>query len=394
MKANRVLIRVSKLSTTVFLQRQVMFGILFFLLCVNQVGAQTYVTSAVELQNALTNGHTNIQVRHGEYQLTKTLVVKTGVTITGGYTALNTRGGQGSTTLKAKNGQRVITLEGGTVDGFTITGGNDDIAGGVYFRIGGTLKNCLITKNTDTDGVGVGGDKNYTNKVQYCTIADNVKGTFNYVTVKNIRWAEGNLRGNTGMSASIGGPREIGDVAHLASLMLYPITTINTNSLPSAYSDTRWNKTFANIPGTDNVTGNTIPSDNAGTGVGDPCRFYLRGAWRMPKESELQELTNVSYSRYSNPERFEITADLPEQVLTVMMTGWISSQIKWEGQNASAWWWADTWGKQTNGSDIRSRDCGRTLAFQYSNYRIEYHSNRYTYDGSSFRCIYATDKTN
>ncbi|MBN2310464.1 MAG: hypothetical protein JXR94_15935, partial [Candidatus Hydrogenedentes bacterium] len=59
------------------------------------------------------------------------------------------------------SGRRAVFMEGGTLDGFTITGGNADdvgseggLGGGVYCDGFGTIANCIITGNSGAEGGG------------------------------------------------------------------------------------------------------------------------------------------------------------------------------------------------------------------------------------------------
>lgn len=97
-----------------------------------------------------------------------------------------------------------------------------------------------------------------------------------------ITWADGNLIADGENNAKIGQSGDGNLFFQFGSLVGWNTTgTASIVVKPNDYQgDTSWNSTW---------TGDAT-TDNAATGTGDPCRYYLKGTWRLPTKAEFVEL--------------------------------------------------------------------------------------------------------
>ena len=122
------------------------------------------------------------------------------------------------------------------------------------------------------------------------TDGSNVKGTCK-VTVEDI-WAEGNLVAKAGGGCEIGTATDNGLYFQFGSLIGWSETGSPTIAVkPASYTgSTTWNEDWTGDPAT----------DDAVTGKGDPCRYYLGGTWRLPTKDEYKALFNNVNGSYTN----------------------------------------------------------------------------------------------
>lgn len=109
-----------------------------------------------------------------------------------------------------------------------------------------------------------------------------VEEVIDYIEVNGIKAAEGNLVADGANGAKIGLPTDDGLLFQFGSLVGWSATgdpTIVLKPEGCKVADT-WNSSWKG----DSTT------DNAETGTGDPCRYYLKGTWRLPTAMELKKL--------------------------------------------------------------------------------------------------------
>lgn len=121
-----------------------------------------------------------------------------------------------------------------------------------------------------------------------------------YININGLLWAKGDLiaasEGSHG-GCRVGVPTDYGLYFQFGSLIGWASTGNATISVkPISYTGgTVWGTAgfYAN-----GVAGGIVTSlDAPDTGIGDPCRYYLGGGWRMPiKENYLTLLNNVAES--------------------------------------------------------------------------------------------------
>lgn len=143
----------------------------------------------------------------------------------------------------------------------------------------------------------------------------NIKGTCK-VTVtekKSITWATGNLVANGTHGAKIGQPTDGGLYFQFGSLIGWSGgasgdgTGTPTNGLaltakvtPSNYQgSTLWDSSWTGDPG---VT-------SEASGVGDPCKYYLKDSWRLPTNDEYVELFKNSGYPSTGPWKWDDTSN-------------------------------------------------------------------------------------
>lgn len=96
-----------------------------------------------------------------------------------------------------------------------------------------------------------------------------------------IEWAKGNLKSDGANGAKIGEPTEASLYFQYGSLVGWGGEGDNPEVLPVGYEGSRtWDKDWIGDPTT----------DNAVTGKGDPCRYYLKDTWRLPTQEEYLAL--------------------------------------------------------------------------------------------------------
>ena len=116
------------------------------------------------------------------------------------------------------------------------------------------------------------------------------------VTEKPITWATGNLISDGNSGCTIGNPEDGGLYFQFGSLIGWsggakgdgigaPVygLPLEAKAIPTGYTVTSWDRTWTGADPTKD-------SDDALTGKGDPCRFYLGGTWRLPTTDEYKEL--------------------------------------------------------------------------------------------------------
>ena len=124
-----------------------------------------------------------------------------------------------------------------------------------------------------------------------------------FIVVNGIKVAEGNLVANGANGAKIGLPTDTSLYFQFGSLIGWSATgdpTIvvrpaNFNGNEDWYDTGRiWQGTTGVVPFAE------AGSDNEKAGIGDPCRYYLKGTWRLPTNGEFTALFNTTNSSYKN----------------------------------------------------------------------------------------------
>lgn len=108
-------------------------------------------------------------------------------------------------------------------------------------------------------------------------------GPIDYIEVNGIKAAIGNLVADGANGAKIGAATDQGLYFQFGSLVGWSSegnpATIAVR--PETYNgSTTWNSTWLGDPTTENLV----------TGTGDPCKYYLKGSWRLPTNPEIVEL--------------------------------------------------------------------------------------------------------
>lgn len=111
-----------------------------------------------------------------------------------------------------------------------------------------------------------------------------------YIEVNGIKVAKGNLVADGENGAKIGEPSDLGLYFQFGSLVGW--NTENSHATiaikPADCEVTSWNAEWQGDPSVENTQ----------TGMGDPCKYYLKGSWRLPTQGELNTL--VRNSGYPN----------------------------------------------------------------------------------------------
>lgn len=119
----------------------------------------------------------------------------------------------------------------------------------------------------------------------------------NFIEVNKIKVAIGNLIANGANGAKIGAATDGGLYFQFGSLIGWSDTGDATIAVKPAnfdgnegWADTGkiWQGKSSNVPFT--VAGSASTDEKAG--IGDPCRYYLGGTWRLPTKTELEALFN------------------------------------------------------------------------------------------------------
>lgn len=116
-----------------------------------------------------------------------------------------------------------------------------------------------------------------------------------YIVVNGIKVAIGNLIANGEHGAKIGEPTDGGLYFQFGSLIGWSDTGDATIAVKPAnfdgnegWADTGkiWQGKSSNVPFT------AAGSADEKAGIGDPCRYYLKGTWRLPTKTEFEALFN------------------------------------------------------------------------------------------------------
>ena len=113
-----------------------------------------------------------------------------------------------------------------------------------------------------------------------------------FIEVNGVKVAVGNLVADGDHGAKIGTATDGGLYFQFGSLIGWstedPLTVAVS---PAGYTSTTWNTSWAGDPAT----------DDAVSGKGDPCRYYLGEPWRLPTKEEYAALfNNVTDGKYAN----------------------------------------------------------------------------------------------
>lgn len=103
-----------------------------------------------------------------------------------------------------------------------------------------------------------------------------------YIEVNGIKVAKGNLVADGENGAKIGEPSDLGLYFQFGSLVGW--NTENSRATiaikPADCEVTSWNADWQGNPSVENTQ----------AGTGDPCKYYLKGSWRLPTQGELNTL--------------------------------------------------------------------------------------------------------
>ena len=184
------------------------------------------------------------------------------------------------------------------------------------------------------------------------------------VFIRNLYWATGNLVADGANGAKIGSPTDGGLYFQWGSLLGWKGGATGDGTglplessagvmaiSPKGYSgSTAWNGKW---------TGD-MATDDAATGKGDPCRYYLGGKWRLPTESELYnslagKIINDKWEEYpdwkwqASPAGAKYTNG--ETTLFIPASGWLRYNLgNLEGVGNKAYCWSSgTWDDKTHG---------------------------------------------
>ena len=184
------------------------------------------------------------------------------------------------------------------------------------------------------------------------------------VFIRNLYWATGNLVADGANGAKIGSPTDGGLYFQWGSLLGWKGGATGDGTglplessagvmaiSPKGYSgSSAWNGKW---------TGD-VATDDAATGKGDPCRYYLGGKWRLPTESELRnslagKISNDKWEEYpdwkwqASPAGAKYTNG--ETTLFIPTSGWLRYNLgNLEGVGNQAYFWSSgTWEDKTNG---------------------------------------------
>ncbi|MCC8171553.1 MAG: hypothetical protein LIP00_07155 [Parabacteroides sp.] len=234
-----------------------------------------------------TTGEQNIgfKVKSG---LANTVVIKE-ATIT--LTNKMTDGGNITFTVKPVFQAPTLNL----TSSYVVKGNSMQLTGTVYGGVTATSSNTSLAtvtvgsdkKTVTVNGVGPGSVtitvKNLGDETKTSTFALTVKDVV-LPAINGVRWAAGNLVMVNSTSCKIGNPGDYGVHFRFGSLVGYDSKDNTTNPKPvvkpSQYSG---NPNFLDAPyATGDIT------QNASGGLGDPCKHYLGGTWRLPTADEYR----------------------------------------------------------------------------------------------------------
>lgn len=126
-----------------------------------------------------------------------------------------------------------------------------------------------------------------------------ITGTCKVTVIENktIEWAKGNLVANGANGAKIGNPTDAGLLFQFGSLVGWNNTGSPTIVVkPVGCTVASWNSAWA---------GDAAAADDAITGKGDPCRYYLEGTWRLPTKNEYVKLLENNGYPTTGPWKWE-----------------------------------------------------------------------------------------
>lgn len=143
-----------------------------------------------------------------------------------------------------------------------------------------------------------------------------------YYEVNGMKWASGNLVANGAHGAKIGAPTDGGLYFNYGSLLgwsggangdgtggakgsRYPLLIVNSEGYKG---NNLWKHDW---------TGSTIAL-NTSTGTGDPCKYYLKGTWRLPTQDDYKILFNHSTTGWAGAPDWFLT---PNQTYAVHRSG-------------------------------------------------------------------------
>lgn len=117
-----------------------------------------------------------------------------------------------------------------------------------------------------------------------------------------LKVAKGNLVADGTTGAKIGVPEDCGLFFQFGSLIGWrgsknaDGTGIDKNSTAVASAEViPEGYTGSPVTSWEDVSNSTLPStDDNTTGIGDPCRYYLKGTWRLPTYDEYKKLFDIS----------------------------------------------------------------------------------------------------
>ncbi|MCC8172725.1 MAG: hypothetical protein LIP00_13315 [Parabacteroides sp.] len=179
--------------------------------------------------------------------------------------------------------------------GEVIKGNSLQFTGTVYGGVTVTSNNtslATVTVGSDKKTVTVTGVNTGSTTITVRNAGDQTKTSTFTITVKDvvlppiggIKWAAGNLVMVDGTHCKIGNPDAYGVQFRFGSLVGYDSKNYTNNPKPAVKpSEYSGNPNFADSPyATGNIT------DNPAGGLGDPCKYYLGGSWRLPTPDEYR----------------------------------------------------------------------------------------------------------
>lgn len=135
---------------------------------------------------------------------------------------------------------------------------------------------------------------NFKRNIHYVMTVDGTTESTDYILLNGIKVAIGNLVADGANGAKIGTPDDYGLYFQFGSLVgwsggksgdgigtsWYDVK-VSSRVTPLGYTgSTAWSRSWKG----------DATSDNATLGTGDPCRYYLKGSWRLPTKNELDKL--------------------------------------------------------------------------------------------------------
>ena len=173
-----------------------------------------------------------------------------------------------------------------------------------------SLNMSFLYCGKQTDGAGANRTLTLTlttdQKAQFNTTKDeNSNVTLAEKAKPSITWAEGNLIAKAGGGCEVGAPTDGGLYFQFGSLVGWNTEDPLTIAVkPAGYTgSTSWNYAWI---GDSEISA----TDDAVSGKGDPCRYYLGDPWRLPTKDEYEELfkNQTEFSSTSSPWKWENTS--------------------------------------------------------------------------------------